>query len=271
MNTNRPKSKLFRLLRQYSILIAVLSAACVPAHAAEEVVTFESRPGVTQSLLFLTPDTPPKASLILYVGSGGAIGLRTDWRQARRGNNFLFRSADLFVQAGFQVAVIDAPSDSPSALWNLRSHKAHAEDTAAAIAFLRRKAAIPVWLIGTSMGTVSVANAAARLQHGGPDGIVLTSSVTLTTKRSSESVLSVDLDEIRVPMLVVNHLTDSCPASPPHDAQRILDKATNSPRQMILSFSGGKPSESDECEPFSSHGYYGIEPEVVTAIIDWIK
>jgi hypothetical protein len=36
-----------------------------------------------------------------------------------------------------------------------------------------------VWLVGTSMGTVSATSAAARLAGaGGPDGLVLTSTVT---------------------------------------------------------------------------------------------
>ncbi len=262
---------MFNALHQYGIVFALLIAAIAPAHATEEVVSFESRPGVTQRILLISPETPPIASLILYVGGSGAIGLTPDWPPTTRGGNFLFRSADLFVQEGFMVAVIDAPSDSPNALWNLRTGEPHALDAAATIAYLRHKAPVPVWLIGTSMGTLSAANAAARLKSGGPDGIVLTSSVTLTTKRSGESVLSVDLDDIKVPLLVVNHLNDSCKASPPSDGQRILNKATNSPKKELITFSGGKPRESDECEPFSSHGYFGIESTVVTAISNWIR
>jgi pimeloyl-ACP methyl ester carboxylesterase len=63
----------------------------------------------------------------------------------------------------------------------------HAADVKQAIAAMREVAPVPVWLVGTSMGSLSAANAAARLPEGGPDGIVLTSSVTETSKASYET------------------------------------------------------------------------------------
>ncbi|RAU22685.1 alpha/beta hydrolase [Paramagnetospirillum kuznetsovii] len=242
-----------------------------PANASEEVVTIDSRPGVTESLLIIHPATKPLASVLLYVGGGGGLGLRPDHPSGKRGANFLFRTADQFAANGFLVAIIDTPSDSATALWNRRTREDHALDAAAAIALLRRMADAPVWAIGTSMGTLSAANAAARLQADGPDGIVLTSSVTEMSRNTAETVLSVDLEAIRVPLLVVNHAADTCAASPPRRGRTILDGAINAPRKELLSFDGGKPRESDACEPFAPHGYFGIEDEVVGAIAQWIK
>jgi len=51
-------------------------------------------------------------------------------------------------------------------LWNFRTSAAHAEDTKYVIAELRKMFDIPVWLIGTSMGTVSAANAAGEIGEG---------------------------------------------------------------------------------------------------------
>ncbi len=252
-------------------IFALLVAAAVPARAEEEVRVIDSRPGVTEAVLLIRPAVPPVASVVLFTGGGGGLGIRRDWPKGKRGGNFLFRSADLFVQEGFLVAIVDAPSDSAVAMWNFRTTEKHARDVAAVIAELRRESPVPVWLIGTSMGTLSAANAAARLKEGGPDGVVLTSSVTELSAKSTESVLTIDLDEIRVPLLVVNHRNDSCEASPPEEAERILREAENAPRREIMSFSGGKPAQSSECEPFAAHGYFGIEPEVVTGIARWIR
>jgi hypothetical protein len=99
----------------------------------------------------------------------------------------------------------------------------------------------------------------------------LTSSVTELSPKSTESVLTMDLDRIRIPMLVVNHRNDDCEASPPEEAERILREASNSPRREVLSFSGGKSAGLDECGPFAPHGYWGIEAEVVDAIAGWIS
>src|SRR5207244_550656 len=82
-------------------------------------------------------------------------------------------------------------------------------DGRAVIAALREMAPVPVWLVGTSMGTVSAANAAARLEDGGPDGLVLTSTVTRGSREMIESVGDVRLQDITVPTLLVHHRDDT--------------------------------------------------------------
>ena len=114
--------------------LSLLMLMTAPARAAEEEVRIiPSRPGVTEAVLVIRPDKPPSASVILFTGGAGAIGLKPDWPKGKRGGNFLVRSADLFARAGFLVAVLDVPSDS-SALWNLRGTQGHARDVAAVIA-----------------------------------------------------------------------------------------------------------------------------------------
>ena len=53
---------------------------------------------------------------------------------------------------------------------------AHADDIGAVAARLRAEASVPVWLIGTSMGTFSAAGGAIGAR--GIDGLVLTSTIT---------------------------------------------------------------------------------------------
>ncbi len=45
----------------------------------------------------------------------------------------------------------------------------------------------------------------------------------------------------------------------------------NAPRKELLIFEGGDEPQSDECQPLSPNGYFGIEDKVVTAIAGWIK
>ncbi len=54
-----------------------------------------------------------------------------------------------------------------------RASQEHAQDIAGVIVALRREASVPVWVVGTSMGTISAANVAARLGEGGPDDEVV--------------------------------------------------------------------------------------------------
>jgi pimeloyl-ACP methyl ester carboxylesterase len=245
--------------------------ASAPAAAAEELVTVPSRPGVTETVLLIHPQGAPVASVVLFVGGPGKAGLKTPWRPGRRGGNFLFRSADRFVADGLLAAVVDVPSDRKSGLWDWRTGDEHAADIAAVIAALRAQAKAPVWLVGTSMGTLSAANAAARLKTGGPDGIVLTSSVTERTRRSEETVRTVRLEDIAVPVLIVHHAHDGCRASPYAGAETLMDRLRASPKHQFMSFDGGDPPRSDPCEAFAQHGYLGIESKVVDAIAAWIK
>ena len=120
------------------------------------------------------------------------------------------------------VAVTDAPSDRPQGLWNFRTSAAHAEDIKYVIAELRKMFDIPVWLIGTSMGTVSAANSAARLKEGGADGLVLTSTITKESRVVTETVNSVRLKDIRVPTLVVHHKRDGCVVTPYEEAVALM-------------------------------------------------
>jgi pimeloyl-ACP methyl ester carboxylesterase len=176
-----------------------------------------------------------------------------------------------WAREGFLVAVLDTPSDRTRGLWNFRTTKEHAADVKQAIAAMREIAKVPVWLVGTSMGALSAANAAGRLTEGGPDAIVLTSSVTETSKLSYETVRHGGLDNIRVPTLVVHHKGDTCRASPYSGAESIMKALKRAPVKELMTFEGGSPPISQPCEAKAAHGYLGLEAQVVSAIAAWIR
>jgi pimeloyl-ACP methyl ester carboxylesterase len=121
------------------------------------------------------------------------------------------------------------------------------------------------------MGTVSAANAGARLKQGGPDDLVLASTVTKESRQVTETVNAVRLKDIRVPTLVVHHKKDDCVVSPYELAADFMRSLTHAPKKELLAFSGGDLSVSDPCEATSYHGFLGLDTEVVTAIASWIK
>ncbi|MBM3219403.1 MAG: hypothetical protein FJZ38_12140 [Candidatus Rokubacteria bacterium] len=168
--------------------------------------------------------------------------------------------------------MVDVPSDHPGGFGRYRMTESHAADIAAVIAALRRRAAVPVWLIGTSKGTVSAVNVAARLKSGGADGVVITSSVTRDTRAGVGTVFDAGLEDLRVPTLVGHHESDACIGTPGVDARALIDRVRTARKELLL-FRGGAGGASGNraCGPHSAHGYYGIDDEVVTAIAAWIK
>lgn len=252
-------------------LALALMAAAAPAAALEvSVKTLEPRPGVTVSFALLHPGGEFVASVILFSGGDGVINVKNSQRPGWGRGNFLVRTRELFAGEGLLVAVLEVPSDHATGYGRFRASKEHAADVAAVIASLRQIAPVPVWLVGTSRGTVSAAFVASRLRQGGPDGLVLTSTVTERSRVVTDTVVDAHLDEIRVPTLIVHHKLDNCVVTK-YDIARLLAKEfKKAPRAAFIAFEGGI-SVGDPCEAFAYHGYNGIEPQVVSAIAAWIK
>ena len=156
------------------------------------------------------------------------------------------------------VAVIDAPSDRQALpyLGRFRQTPEHVADVKALIAWLRQQADIPVWLVGTSRGTQSAAYVATQLvDEGGPDGLVLTS--TILTDNKGRPVTDMSLGKVRIPVLVVHHEQDGCKHCKFSDMPLLMDKLTNTQRKKLITFRDGN-NRGDPCKPFAYHGFNGI-------------
>lgn len=250
----------------------VLSLLCTGSAAlaqTPQVVDVPSRAGVTQRILVLQPPQP-RAAVVLFAGGDGGIGIQPDGSITRSGN-FLVRSRERFAAAGLLTVVIDAPSDrqQPPYLSGRRQTAEHVADVRAVIAWLRAQAPLPVWLIGTSRGTQSAAHVAVELPRadGGPDGIVLTSTILADPR--SRAVPEMALDRLRIPVLVTHHREDACRVCLYSDLPRLMERLTTPPRRELLVFEGGI-SVGDPCEARAYHGFNGIEDSVVGRIAAWI-
>lgn len=234
------------------------------------LVDLSTRHEVRIRVLLLGPEKP-LASLLLMVGGDGRLDLDEDTTINRERGNFLKRSAGLFAEQGFQVALMDVADDQSSFLGSLaRNSPEHAQDIAGVMAYLRQRHPVPVWLVGASNGTISAANAAARLgKEDGPDGLVLSSSIL--RGRHFPDLFTLDLAEIHQPTLVVHHRQDGCHACPYEEVSSLLAALKNAAPKELISFSDGLPPVSEPCQALSYHGYYGIEPQVVETISSWIK
>jgi len=256
--------------RRLRVAVAIFLSLWIVAARAQVptgVIDIPTRPGVSQRLLVLAPSAP-KAVVLLFAGGHGGLGLVSDGTMAWGSGNFLIRSRQLFVDQGLLTVIVDAPSDRTS-LTGFRQTPEHAEDIRAVIAWLRQRSPLPVWLVGTSRGTQSVAFLATALRgRDGPDGIVLTSTV-LTDPRS-RAVLAMPLGRIEVPVLAVHHELDDCRVCAFADIPALLPALGNAPRKELATYRGGI-SRGDPCEAKAYHGFNGIEAEVVARIGQWIQ
>ena len=264
-----------RLVSVFCIALAGLAAAANPARAGaqEQLVTLETRAGVTQKFILITPEMPV-AAVILFAGGTGNLdrsGAADRPVLDRDENNFLVRTRADFAAHGFAVAMVDAPSDRKERIGmrgGFRNSAEHVTDIDAVTAHLKKTVRVPVWLIGTSRGTESAAYVAIHAKEK-VAGLVLTSSMT-EDNSDGRPVTDLPLDRIRVPALVVAHEDDECWATPPGGAEWIAESLVNASRVEVKMFSGGDPPRSKPCQARSAHGFLGIEQKVVAAIAAFI-
>jgi len=254
----------------YSLLLVFFFPIGLHADISETVEVVTVRPGVTQSYLLLIPEKP-LATVILFAGYGGYLDITQDGIQ-QPSENFLVRTRNKFAARNFMTAVVDVPSDfkGVDGILGWRATETHAQDLQKIMSTLRQKADVPLWLVGTSRGTISAANAAARLQENGADGLVLTATVVTAGGRNPGYIGDVALDKIQIPTMIVHHDEDDCVVCEFYEAKRLPAELTNAPKVEFVAFSGGKQAKSGSCGPLSEHGFFGLEDSVVDTISTWI-
>jgi hypothetical protein len=245
-----------------------LLSLCFAAVAhAQEIVTLDTRPGVTQSFFIAgMGGRKPEAAALLFIGGGGNIRLRMEEGQPKFGaGNFLPRSRLEFIRNGILPVIMDNPSDQQAGSGMsdaFRQSEAHAADVRAVLAELRRRyPGLPLFIVTTSRSTISAAYLGRALGDE-VAGVVLSSSMFYLMRRPL--LASFNFDSVKVPILFVHHREDACESTPFHEADRL------GARFPLVAVRGGKPPESGPCEPFAPHGFFGKEPETVDAIAAWM-
>ena len=238
-----------------------------------------AQPGQLQSIASARPNaqipvffsTTPNAAATLVLLPGGAGGIGRIGAEAwPDGANFLVRSAQLFAAQGFNIAVMARPSDISDMDYPFRISAAHIDDIRKVVLQAKERWNAPVWLVGTSRGTVSgTAAVIAMRDEGLIGGLVLTSSITAGAVTGA--VPGQALEKITAPVLVVHHTQDACKHCPPALAKTIEPKLSASPAHATLMVDGGQNPTGDPCAASHYHGFIGMEAQAVQHIADWVK
>ncbi len=252
-----------------TVLAAATMALAAPVRAAPigSVMQVDTR-GTSVPVYALWRDDA-LATLVLYAGGNGGYGQIAEdgWPGSR---NFLIRSAKLFAAYPFNLVLVGLAADLHQLDGHARLSDAHQQDNQALFKAIKAKSPAPLWLVGTSMGTVSVTAAAIRDSGVGQlAGIVLSSSITSYQREGA--VPSQELGKIKVPVLVLHHAQDACGICRPYEAQHIAAKLTAAPLSKTLIVDGGAHPSGDACGALHYHGYIGMEQQAVDLIANWIR
>lgn len=253
--------------RTWTLLVASLFGPLLFAATTftEHVLDLPLHNGSHQRVLYDAPANP-KATIVMLPGGAGDVGIRRDG-DLRHDDNFVVRTRGLWTHLGFAVLIPDAIDGDN--LRGMRSTPAYAALVGDLVKFAHQQSARPVFLLGTSQGSIAAMNGAAHPGATQLAGVVLTESVSVLGG-SHETVFQADPQEVRIPALVVANHDDQCPVAPPGNAPRIAAALSASPSVKVIEVSGGISRSSNACGSLTPHGYYGIETQVVDAIAGWM-
>jgi pimeloyl-ACP methyl ester carboxylesterase len=258
------------------LAVAMLASTEQAAAQGAEVALIDTPRGIKLRFAVTAP-AEPVASVILFAGGTGELGLQSPTEMKRGAQSFLVRSRDKFVAHNLMVALVDVPADRPGGMdVAFRTGSAHAGDTGAVASYLKQIADVPVWLVGTSMGTFSAAWGAIASDN--IDGLVLTSTVTRpkagskSAEKLADGVASLQLEDVTMPTLIVSHAEDSCDLSPADGADRLKKRLGNAKTLDVVVIQGSEPAGTGQpCGWRSAHGFGGADAEAVEAIAKFIK
>ncbi|SAL48069.1 Alpha/beta hydrolase family protein [Caballeronia sordidicola] len=222
--------------------------------------------GSFQRVLYLPPARNLNGLMIMFAGGTGELDIGKNG-SIRNANNFVVRSSDLWRDRGYGVLLVDALDHR--SLRGQRSSGAYAEVTAKIIAFAHEISRAPLWVLGTSQGSIAAMNAASHAGKGDIAGLILTESVSILGG-SHETVFYAHPEDVHVPSLIVANDNDQCKVAPPSMADAIAQSIRHA-RASVLKVKGGVQRSQDGCGSLSPHGYYGMEEQVVDGIVRWMK
>jgi hypothetical protein len=257
-------------------VLAALVLCCAPpaAKAADaEAVTIDTTFTVkTPPVRLERPAHRARASVILMAGGNGALELDATGTMQSLTGNFLIRSADLFLRHGLNVMMPDTAPANPGGINLLhRVSATHAAELQGFINAAVNRWGKPVWVVGTSNGSVSAVTAGGfQPPLAGLTGVVLTSSVTVIANPGVAATFNTYATNIIVPAQVVWHQDDHCTFSPATGSATLFGIIPSTDKASA-SFKGGHSVATDPCGGFSEHGYAGIEEDVVERIAHFIR
>lgn len=243
-----------------------LISMALGAQAQESMVYLDLGRADAKLPMYVMANPQATATVILLPGGDAGTGKIVNGKPGS--GNFLSRSRAEFFAENLHVIVVYRASDLTGLDYGYRISKEHVAELAKVIAYAKQNFAKPIWLVGTSRGTVSGTAAAIALGESEVQGLVLTASVT---SKKTGAVASQNIASLKMPTLVVHHQKDACKICVPYEASRITADLKSAPVKKFIMIEGGSDPEGDPCEARHWHGFINYEKQTVKIIADWIK
>lgn len=250
----------------------------VPAHAerlTEALVSVSVREGVTQDgvLSLRKGVTAPTILAVLLPGSPSVVrAVVTDgvMVESKLTGNFLIRSRRHLADDTIATLVVDCISDSGDSCAS--SYQASPERQKHVQLLIDKVRTLQpsiqkVWLVGTSLGTIS---SSFMAMYGGSlySGALHTASITEPLARNSyRELYQFDYSKISIPQAFIHHRDDPCFLTTYSGAQAIASRY----KLPLVTVTGGSGFTGNACQAQTQHGFKGYEAEVMRFMAGQMK
>lgn len=260
-----------RVLAALSVSL-VLNASAAYAQAISVDATYKglfSSSEPTMTFLFESKDA--KGTLVFIPGGEGRRGIKPEWTVSH-GYFVTYHFSVMLRSLGnpaatsgqFNVVFFDSPADLLiKGHWSAErasaDHLSRIEDV---VRHYKEKLGKPVWVMGHSMGSISITEFYKRLQGNKSEGLV--AGLILS---GGQNGTSFNYETTKLPVLVLHHENDACEGNTVGHAKRVytrLRDAGNTLAELAIitsgSSQGGNPCRS------GYHMYFGAGPDVAMAL-----
>ena len=224
----------------------------------KQVGVYSTKKGADKptKLAVLLPGYP---SVVRPVVEGGVM------TGSKLNGNFLIRARRFLVDESVASLLVDCQSESGDyCASSYQASKQRQEDVDKLIGEVRNRvpSITEVWLVGTSMGTISSSFMAVH-NSTGYAGAIHTAAITEPYARGSYRELGgFDYKKALTLQFFVHHSVDPCALTTYSGAKSITEKYG----VPLITVSGGAGFQGAACEAFTEHGFRGKEKEVMNAI-----
>jgi len=225
------------------------------------------------TMTFLFKAVNARATLVFIPGGEGRKGIKQDWTAdngyfSKYYFNVMVRSlSDSTTTSGqFNVVFFDSPVDLDTANhWSIaRTGNEHLSRVEDVVRYYKEKLGKPVWVMGHSMGSISISEFYKRLQEKKSEDLV-----TGLIFSGGENKTSFNYETTRLPVLVLHHENDECPGNTPNHARNKFAKlreSGNTDAELVMIKTGSRsPDNNNSCRS-GYHMYFGAGSDAAGAI-----
>lgn len=212
-----------------------------------------------------------KITLMMLLGGPWRVDPADPQTGMPKGVNFLLAIIPKVIDEHPVNVVVMKKPEAAGDIWNAPSRVTDKHQGDLKAVFIEaEKLGKPVWLAGTSLGSISAMNLYFSDVESRVAGIALSSSSARDKDGRKPGVLTYPLENVKVPVYLVGHEKDECYSSAAETLAMMSMRFKASPNLKVQVETAGHSANGNTCGPTHWHGFVNATDEVAKRMVEWM-